>query len=140
MPTWNYSDVQAYGRAHILFDSGNDATGSCLQKQLTDLTKHMEENIMHHTGAGRRPPPWEVRDSPSPFIELLKKSIIAIEVAIENEIAVLIGSGTPSATSLKNIWHFSQRTQPDGPSTACRAHPGLQGHVVLVVPDASVVP
>src|SRR5579862_3450840 len=31
VPTWNYSAVQAYGKATILFDSRNESTGSYLK-------------------------------------------------------------------------------------------------------------
>jgi transcriptional regulator len=82
VPTWNYSAVQVYGKATILFDSQNEDTGSYLQKQLRDLTKHSEETIMHHTG-GENLPAWEVSDAPARFIELLKNSIIGVEIDIK---------------------------------------------------------
>jgi transcriptional regulator len=53
VPTWNYSAVQVYGKATLFFDSFNEETGSFLQKQVSDLTKHSEETIMHHTGGER---------------------------------------------------------------------------------------
>ena len=82
VPTWNYSAVQVYGKATILFDSHNKDTGSYLQKQISDLTKHSEETIMHYTG-GANLSAWEVTDAPAPYIELLKKSIIGIEIDIK---------------------------------------------------------
>jgi transcriptional regulator len=81
VPTWNYSAVQVYGKATILFDSHNEDTSSFLQKQISDLTKHSEETIMHHTG-GENLPAWEVSDAPPRFVELLKKNIIGIEIDI----------------------------------------------------------
>jgi transcriptional regulator len=82
VPTWNYSAVQVYGKAKILFDTQNEHTGSFLMKQINDLTKHSEETIVHHTG-GENLPAWEVGDAPTNFIELLRKNIIGIEVDIE---------------------------------------------------------
>jgi transcriptional regulator len=82
VPTWNYSAVQACGKAKILFDLHNEDTASFLQKQISDLTKHSEETIMHHTG-GENLSAWEVSDAPANFIELLKKNIIGIEINIE---------------------------------------------------------
>ncbi|KAL2136212.1 hypothetical protein VTI74DRAFT_4842 [Chaetomium olivicolor] len=83
VPTWNYSAVQAYGRATIFFDSQSDETGAFLGKQITDLTNHAEGTIMQHTGIGGRPAPWEVTDAPSSYIDILKKSIIGIEITID---------------------------------------------------------
>jgi transcriptional regulator len=82
VPTWNYSAVQVYGTATIFFDSHNEDTGLFLQKQLSDLTKHSEETIMHHTG-GEMLSAWEVSDAPARFIELLQKNIIGIEIDIK---------------------------------------------------------
>lgn len=81
VPTWNYSAVQVYGKATILFDSSNECTASFLHKQISDLTKHSEETIMNYTG-GDNLSAWEVGDAPPRYIELLKKSIIGIEIDI----------------------------------------------------------
>jgi transcriptional regulator len=81
VPTWNYSAIQVYGRATILFDTHNEHTSSYLQQQITDLTKHSEESIMHYTG-GSNPTAWEVSDAPSNFIDLLKKSITGIQIEV----------------------------------------------------------
>jgi len=82
VPTWNYSAVQVYGKATILFDSKNEDTGSFLQKQIRDLTKHSEETIMHYTG-GENLSAWEVGDAPARFIELLTQNITGIEIDIK---------------------------------------------------------
>ena len=82
VPTWNYSAVQVYGKAKIMFDTRNEETGSFLQRQISDLTRHSEEHIMHYTG-GQNPSAWQVSDAPSSYVELLKKSIIGIEIDIE---------------------------------------------------------
>lgn len=81
VPTWNYSAVQVYGRATILFDTHNEQTGPYLHQQVNDLTNHCEESIMHYTG-GSNPSPWKVGDAPPSFIDLLKKSITGITVEI----------------------------------------------------------
>jgi transcriptional regulator len=82
VPTWNYSSVQVYGKATILFDSHNEDTGSFPQQKISDLTKHSEETIMHHTSGGNLSA-WEVSDAPSRFIEILNKNIIRIEINIK---------------------------------------------------------
>ena len=82
VPTWNYSAVQVYGRATVFFDTHNEHTSSYLQQQISDLTKHSEESIMNYTG-GSNPSAWEVRDAPSKFIDLLKKSITGIEIKVK---------------------------------------------------------
>lgn len=81
VPTWNYSAVQAYGHAKIFFDSRNPDTTSFLQKQISDLTGHSEEHVMHYTG-GENLSAWKVSDAPATYIEQLKKAIIGIEIDI----------------------------------------------------------
>lgn len=82
VPTWNYSAVQVYGKAKILFDTQNEDTGLYLQKQVTDLSKQSEQTMMQARGEqnGRA---WEVSDAPASYVELLKKNIIGIEIDIE---------------------------------------------------------
>ncbi|KAI9773924.1 MAG: hypothetical protein M1840_006150 [Geoglossum simile] len=82
VPTWNYSAVQAYGKATIYFNSGSESTSVFLRDQISDLTKQSEETIMGHTG-GENLPAWEVKDAPDPFIELLRKNIIGIEIDVK---------------------------------------------------------
>jgi transcriptional regulator len=82
VPTWNYSAVQAYGKAKIFYDSQNDETGAYLEKQINDLTKYAEEVIMHHIG-GDNLTAWEVNDAPKTYVDILKKSIIGIEIKID---------------------------------------------------------
>ncbi|KAL7620865.1 hypothetical protein AAE478_009863 [Parahypoxylon ruwenzoriense] len=82
VPTWDYSAVQVYGKASVLWDTKNAETGSYLQKQVEDLTKHAEENIMNYVG-GDAPTAWEVSDAPSSYVDILKKGIIGIEIDID---------------------------------------------------------
>lgn len=82
VPTWNYVAVQVYGKATILWDSKNQETGDYLQEQITDLTNHLEKNIMHFTG-GDRPEPWEVSDAPKSYVDLLKRRIMGIEIKVD---------------------------------------------------------
>ncbi|KAI1318465.1 transcriptional regulator PAI 2-type [Xylariaceae sp. FL0255] len=81
VPTWNYSAVQAFGKARILWDANDGETSSFLQKQISELSSHAETSVMNYTG-GDRPSAWEVSDAPDSFIELLKKSIMGIEIEI----------------------------------------------------------
>jgi transcriptional regulator len=82
VPTWNYSAVQVYGTATIFFDSKNPATGDFLQHQINDLSSHAETTIMGYTGFDGHKKPWGVADAPTPFIELMKKNILGIEIEI----------------------------------------------------------
>lgn len=38
---------------------------------------------MGFTGKDDRPPPWEVTDAPAPYVDLLRRNIIGIEIAID---------------------------------------------------------
>jgi transcriptional regulator len=71
VPTWNYSAVQAYGKATIYF--GADAS-TYLSKQVRDLTNQSEERL---DGTA-----WKVEDAPDSYVELLKKAIIGIEIEV----------------------------------------------------------
>ncbi|KAF5688667.1 transcriptional regulator [Fusarium denticulatum] len=82
VPTWNYAAVQAYGRAMVYYDSKSETSFNFLQKQLGDLSDHTEKSIMNYTGKEDQPGPWQVLDALEPYIELMKKDIIGIEIAI----------------------------------------------------------
>ncbi|KAK1472450.1 transcriptional regulator [Colletotrichum cuscutae] len=83
VPTWNYAAVQAYGRATIYFDSKSETVSGFLSKQIDDLSRHTETSVMDYTGKGDRPGPWKVADAPERYIELMKKNIVGIEIAID---------------------------------------------------------
>jgi transcriptional regulator len=82
VPTWNYSAVQAYGRITVYCDSKSEKTSNFLQQQILDLSQHTEMNIMGYTG-GEKSPPWEVSDAPAPYVEIMKKNIIGIEIKVD---------------------------------------------------------
>ncbi|CEI62846.1 unnamed protein product [Fusarium venenatum] len=81
VPTWNYAAVQVYGRARIFHDTKTDEAGRFLSKKILDLSRHAKNKVMGFTG-GDNPIDWKVSDAPDKFIELLKKSIIGIEIEI----------------------------------------------------------
>ncbi|UNI24764.1 hypothetical protein JDV02_010488 [Purpureocillium takamizusanense] len=83
VPTWNYAAAQAYGRAKIFFDPKADETDAFLSRQIDDLSRHAETSVMGHTGVGDRPGSWSVSDAPEPYIKLLQKNIIGIEITME---------------------------------------------------------
>lgn len=83
VPTWNYSAVQAYGKATVYYSSASEETGKFLDRQLHNLSEHSERNIMGYTGEGDKEGPWKVSDAPERYIEILKKNIIGIEIRIE---------------------------------------------------------
>lgn len=57
VPTWDYSAVQAYGKATIFFDSGPESA-KFLSKQIDELSDHAERSILGHIGELGRPGPW----------------------------------------------------------------------------------
>lgn len=81
VPTWNYSAVQAYGKIRIYCDSKSDQTSSFLQQQVEELSRHAETSVMGYTG-GDKPTAWSVSDAPKPYIDIMKKSIIGIDIKI----------------------------------------------------------
>lgn len=82
-PTWNYEAVQVYGTARIYFDTSSQEFDHYLTQQLSDLSQHTETSIMGY-GSGTKPQPWQVSDAPSRYIDILKKSIIGIEIEIKS--------------------------------------------------------
>ncbi|KAJ5985743.1 transcriptional regulator [Penicillium canescens] len=80
VPTWNYSAVQAYGKATIFFDNGVAST-EYLSRQIHDLSQHAETSVMGYDGVEKQGP-WKVSDAPDRYIALLQKNIIGIQVDI----------------------------------------------------------
>ncbi|KAG9236293.1 putative transcriptional regulator [Amylocarpus encephaloides] len=81
--TWNYSAVQVYGKATILFDSKAPSTGAFLDRQLDDLATLTEEKIMGFDGKEGRKKPWTLKEAPESYVNILKKAIVGIEIRIE---------------------------------------------------------
>ncbi|KAL4977352.1 hypothetical protein BDW66DRAFT_158963 [Aspergillus desertorum] len=76
VPTWNYAAAQAYGKIRIYCDSKSEETTTFLQKQVEELSHQSETSIMKYSS------PWQVSDAPVPYIDLLKKNIIGIEITM----------------------------------------------------------
>jgi transcriptional regulator len=76
VPTWNYSAVQVYGTATVFIDPAAPETIDYLTKQVDDLTRYAEAEVMQHSS------PWNVSDAPDSYVELMKKAIIGIEVVV----------------------------------------------------------
>jgi transcriptional regulator len=66
VPTWNYTMVQAKGRAKIMDDAW-------LAQQIEELTRTLES---------RREQPWAVGDAPPDFIAMQRRAIVGIEIEI----------------------------------------------------------
>ena len=82
VPTWNYVSVEVRGRLRVYGDSKNPETDTYLQQQVEDLTALAEGSVMaemQRDGKG-----WEVSDAPSPYIEIMKKAIMGVEVLVES--------------------------------------------------------
>jgi transcriptional regulator len=95
VPTWNYALVQVRGSATIHDDP------DWLQAQITALTKAHE---------GNRTEPWAVSHAPERYIEMQKRAIVGIEIAIED---------------IRGKWKVSQnRSDADraGVAEGCEGH------------------
>ncbi len=66
VPTWNYTMVQAKGRAKLMDDAW-------LGQQIEELTRALEQ---------RRAAPWAVSDAPADFIAMQRRAIVGIEIEI----------------------------------------------------------
>ncbi len=66
VPTWDYTMVQAKGRAKIMDDAW-------LARQIEELTQTLEL---------RRERPWAVGDAPADFIAMQRRAIVGIEIEI----------------------------------------------------------
>jgi transcriptional regulator len=66
VPTWNYTMVQAKGRAQVMDDAW-------LAQQIEELTQTLEQ---------RREQPWAVGDAPADFIAMQRRAIVGIEIEI----------------------------------------------------------
>lgn len=81
VPTWDYEAVQVYGKAKIYYDSRAADSVSFLKVQLADLSQESETSIMGY-GMDGKSRPWKVSDAPDPYIQIMMKNIIGIEVEI----------------------------------------------------------
>ena len=66
VPTWNYTMVQAKGRAKVMDEAW-------LGAQVEELTRTLE---------GRRDQPWAVGDAPADFIAMQRRAIVGLEIEI----------------------------------------------------------
>jgi len=66
VPTWNYTMVQAKGRARVMDEAW-------LAQQVEELTRTLEQ---------RRVEPWAVGDAPADFIAMQRRAIVGIEIEI----------------------------------------------------------
>ena len=84
VPTWNYAAVQVYGKATIYHESASPSTSVVP----ADADPGPEPDVRDgnhglHRQRRQRKGAWQVSDAPERYVELLKKNIIGIEVAIE---------------------------------------------------------
>ena len=66
VPTWNYTMVQAKGRAKVMDEAW-------LSQQIEELTSTLEH---------RREQPWAVGDAPADFIAMQRRAIVGVEIEI----------------------------------------------------------
>ena len=68
VPTWNYAIVQVRGRPRVVEDD------AWLARQIEALTAVHE---------GGRPAPWAVSDAPARYVEMQRRGIVGLEIAID---------------------------------------------------------
>ena len=69
VPTWNYTAVHAYGPARAISDA------EWLEDFLVRLTARHE---------GREPPPqWRMQDEPRSYLDMMRRGIVGIEIAVD---------------------------------------------------------
>ena len=78
VPTWNYSAVQIYGTLKLYYDTSSASTSEFLSKQIADLSRYGEEEVM------KDQEPWTVQHAPERYVDLLKKSIIGVEIEVKS--------------------------------------------------------
>jgi len=66
VPTWNYTMVQAKGRAKVMDDAW-------LAQQIEELTQTLEQRLEQ---------PWAVGDAPADFIAMQRRAILGVEIEI----------------------------------------------------------
>ncbi|QIX02013.1 hypothetical protein AMS68_007530 [Peltaster fructicola] len=117
VPTWDYTAVQAYGRATVWFNAKAEETKQFLGRQLRDLSEMSERDIMKFEK------PWEVDDAPTSYIDILAKGIIGIQIEVtklegrlklsqdkpigdrEGVVAGLQAHGSPDAIAMAQLVH-----------------------------------
>ncbi|KAJ5609784.1 transcriptional regulator [Penicillium herquei] len=82
VPTWNYAAVQVYGKLSLYYDSKTPEAGTFIAQQIHDLSSHTEKSVMGYTG-GDRPEAWTVDEAPERYVDLLKRNIVGIEIAVK---------------------------------------------------------
>lgn len=109
VPTWDYTAVQAYGRARIYHRRDDEARGPFLAKQLADLSREQE------VAGGHVDRPWEVADAPESYVEILKKAILGIEIKIKRLEGRWKLSGDKRPADLQGVIDgFRARGTPEG--------------------------
>ena len=95
VPTWDYAAVEVRGIARILHDKEDGETNHYLQTQVEELTRNSEGSLGYDTtpkseleakghGASGRGSAWEVDDAPKPYVEIMKKAIVGIEIDVSS--------------------------------------------------------
>jgi transcriptional regulator len=98
VPTWNYATVHAWGRPRLMDDA------AWLGQQIRALTEQHE---------GTRNQPWAVSDAPEPYIDVMIRGIVGVEIIIER---------------IEGKWKVSQN-QPPANRQGVEAGLAADGHV-----------
>jgi transcriptional regulator len=104
VPTWDYVAVEVRGKAKIIHDKEDPETSEYLQTQIEDLTRLSEGSLGYDSTpkaqlaaggkqAGGKGTAWEVDDAPKPYIDIMKKAILGVEIEV---------------TSIAGKWKMSQ--------------------------------
>jgi transcriptional regulator len=95
VPTWDYVATEVRGTAKIFHDKEAVETDQYLQTQVEDLTKMSEGSLGYDSTpkaelaakgqeADGKGAAWEVDDAPKPYIEIMKRAIIGIEIEVKS--------------------------------------------------------
>ena len=113
VPTYDYAACQVYGKARVYHRRDDAARGPFLARQLNDLSREQE------LAAGHGERPWEVTDAPEPYIEILKKAIIGIEITLDRLEGRWKLSGDKRPGDLQGVVDgFRARGTPEGEKMA----------------------
>ena len=129
VPTWDYAAVEVRGFARVFCDKESPESSEYLQKQINDLTQLSEGSLgydttpkvvlaAHDDRVHGKGPAWEVADAPIPYINIMKKAIVGVEVEV---------------TSMVGKWKMSQElTEGDceGVKTGLRSLASANGQIV----------
>ena len=104
VPTWNYADVHAYGRARLIDEP----------EPLRALLRRLTER--HEAG---RPAPWRMQDLPENYLAGMLKGIVGFEIAVTRlEGKFKLSQNRPPADRPRVIAALEAQNEPEAAAVA----------------------